>query len=157
MRRIVYSPKAYVYVQTDNGVYNLSDLVVSGSVSRKVNQVSSAEVTFQNPYRQFTSPGNPTFRPMDKITIFLQRLPGLPCHAFTGYLDTTPYYQMYPGTCTIKASCTLKRLQYTWFDPGVPFMINFLDRYGWRIQGDGSIGNSPFDDDETIADQKQSE
>jgi murein DD-endopeptidase MepM/ murein hydrolase activator NlpD len=141
MRRLVYSPKAYVYIQTDSGTYNISDLVVSGSVHRKVNQVSTAEVTFQNPNRTFTQPGNPTFRPMDKITIFLQRLPGFPVQSFTGYLDQTPYYQMYPGTCTLRASCTLKRLQYTYFDPGLPFVINFLARYGWLTDGNGTIQN----------------
>jgi hypothetical protein len=139
MRRLVYSPKAYVYIQTDEEVFNISDLVVSGSVHRKVDQVSTAEVTFQNPDRRFTQPGNPTFRPMDKITIFLQRLPGFPVQSFTGYLDSTPYYQMYPGTCTIQASCTLKRLQHTYFDPGLPFMQYFLQRYGWITDGNGSL------------------
>jgi murein DD-endopeptidase MepM/ murein hydrolase activator NlpD len=153
MRRIVYSPKAYVYIQNDHGVIDLSDKVVSGNVSRKVNQVSTAEITFQNPNRMFTTPGQPTFRPMDKITIFLQRLPGVPCHTFTGYLDQTPYYQMYPGVCTIRASCTLKRLQYTYFDPGVPFFIKFLARYGWVLDGTGTlIGNSPFDANPANAD-----
>lgn len=141
MKRLVYSPKAYVYIQTDDGMFNISDLVTSGSVSRKVNQVSTAEVTFQNPDFTFTQPGNPTFRPMDKITIFLQRLPGFPIQSFTGYLDETPYYQMYPGTVTLRASCTLKRLQYTFFDPGLPFMIAFMSRYGWLVGSDGSVSN----------------
>lgn len=155
MRRLVYSPKAYVYIQTDSGVYNLSDLVVSGNVHRKVNQVSTAEVTFQNPNRQFTQPGNPTFRPMDKIMVFLQRLPGFPVQSFTGYLDATPYYQMYPGTCTVKASCTMKRLQYTWFDPGLPFMMDFMARYGWLTDGNGTI-TSPNNSGDQTADQVQS-
>src|SRR4051794_19538039 len=130
MKRLVYSPKAYVYIQTDersekvpDGIYNISDLVVSGSITRKVNQISTANVTFQNPGFQFTKPGAPTFHPMDKITIFLQRLPHFPVQSFTGYLDETPYYQMYPGTVSLRASCTLKRLQHTYFDPGLPFML----------------------------------
>lgn len=139
MKRLVYSPKAYVYIQTDDGMYNISDLVVSGNINRKVNQVSTAEVTFQNPDFTFTTPGNPTFRPMDKITIFLQRLPGFPVQSFTGYLDEAPYYQMYPGTISLRASCTLKRLQHTYFDPGLPFMIAFMSRYGWLVGEDGSI------------------
>lgn len=144
MRRLVYSPKAYVYIQTDEGMYNISDLVTAGSISRKVNQVSTAEVTFQNPNFTFTQPGTPTFRPMDKITIFLQRLPGFPVQSFTGYLDEAPYYQMYPGTVTLRASCTLKRLQHTYFDPGLPFMIAFMARYGWYVDpSSGSIRNAP--------------
>jgi hypothetical protein len=98
MRRLVYSPKAYVYIQTDEEVFNISDLVVSGSVHRKVDQVSTAEVTFQNPDRRFTQPGNPTFRPMDKITIFLQRLPGFSrsviywLSGFDSVLPDVPWY-----------------------------------------------------------------
>jgi hypothetical protein len=145
MRRFIYAPKAYVYIKADpkpsnpDGLYNLSDLVVSGNVSRKINGVSTAEVTFQNPYRQFTDPGNPAFRPMDRITIWLQRVPGLPVQTFTGYLDEAPYYQMYPGVCTVRASCTLKRLEYTYFDPGVPFTMAFLAKYGWLSDGTGGI------------------
>jgi murein DD-endopeptidase MepM/ murein hydrolase activator NlpD/lysophospholipase L1-like esterase len=139
MQRFVYAPKAYVYVKTDQEIYNLSDLVVSGNVSRKINQVSTAEVTIQNPYRQFTQPGNPTFRPMDRITIWLQRVPSWPIQCFTGYLDEAPYYQMYPGTCVLRASCTLKRLQYTYLDPGVPFTMAFLAKYGWISDGTGGI------------------
>lgn len=156
MRRIVYSPKAFVYILTDAGMFNVSDYVVSGSISRKINQVSTAEVTLQNPYRKFTQPGDPTFRPMDRITVFLQRLPGLPCQVFTGYLDETPYYQMYPGTCTLRASCTLKKLNYVWFDPGLPFMNKFMQQYGWIFDGSGSIQGTPWDDPNTVADQKQS-
>lgn len=151
MKRIVYSPKAFVYVLNStpppgstpkkSGPYlhNLSDLVVSGSVTRKLDQVSNAEVTFRNPERIYTKPGNPIFRPMDAITIFLQRLPGCPIQTFTGYLDKTPYYQMYPGTATISASCTLKRLQYTYFDPGLPFTMQFMAKYGWEPDGQGGI------------------
>ena len=141
MRRLVYSPKAYVYIQTDQGVYNISDLVVAGSVHRKVDQVSTAEVTFQNPDFTFTQAGAPTFRPMDKITIFLQRLPGFPVQSFTGYLDESPYFQMYPGTVSLRASCTLKRLKYSYFDPGLPFMTQFFARYGWQSDTNGTIKN----------------
>lgn len=151
MKRLVYSPKAFVYVRTDAGVVNLSEYVVSGNVSRKIDQVSTAEVTIRNPHRRFTQAGNPTFRPMDAITIFLQRLPGSPVQVFTGYLDSTPYYQMYPGTATLTASCTLKRLQYTFFDPGLPFMRTFLNKYGWYPDGQGGIfkAEKKLDDPDT--------
>lgn len=133
MHRLVYSPKAFVYVETDlNGLINLSEYVVSGNVNRKINQVSTAEVTIRNPYRKFTQPGKPTFHPMDRITIWLQRLPGHPVQVFTGYLDRAPYYQLYPGTCTLTASCTLKRLEYTFWDPALPFMADFMEAYHWE-------------------------
>jgi hypothetical protein len=159
MRRLVYSPKAFVYIQTDEGVYNISDLVTAGEVHRVVDDVSTASVTFQNPGFTFTQAGNPTFRPMDKITIFLQRIPSFPVQVFTGYLDDTPYYQMYPGTITLSASCTLKRLNYTYFDAGLPFMTTFFARYGWQSDGNGSLftaANPDLPDNAAEAGQAQS-
>jgi len=52
---------------------------------------------------------------------------------FTGFLDESPYVQMFPGTVTLKASCTLKKLLYTFFDPGLPFFTEFLAQYGWQV------------------------
>lgn len=167
MKRLVYSPKAFVYVMNSTPppgptpsrggpyLHNLSDLVVSGSVTRKLDQVSSAEVTFRNPDRIYTKPGNPIFRPMDAITIFLQRLPGAPIQTFTGYLDKTPYYQMYPGTATLSASCTLKRLQYTYFDPGLPFTQQFMAKYGWKQDGQGGIQKAGQSGMDAFVDQAQ--
>lgn len=139
--RLVTSPKTYVYTKNEAGVlYNLSSYVVSGRVQRLINQVSSAEVTLRNPYKRFTTPSQGVaFHPMDPITIYLERVPGFPVRVFTGYLDTTPYYQLYPGTITLQASCTLKRLLYSYFDPSLPYVIAFFEKYGWINTGQGSI------------------
>jgi hypothetical protein len=68
----------------------------------------------------------PLFSPMDPITIYLQRVRGRPVRVFTGFLDRTPYLQLYPGVIQLKASCTLKRLLYTYFDPALPYTQTFL-------------------------------
>jgi len=61
---------------------------------------------------------------------------------FTGFCDTTPYIQLFPGTCKIKASCTIKRLLYTYFDPGLPFVWEFLQSHGWQVNAQlGGITN----------------
>lgn len=142
MERLVYSPKVYCYTKNQSGtLYNLTNYVVSGQVQRLINQVSSAEVTLRNPGRIFTGGQGQdrAFHPMDPITIYLERVSGYPVRVFTGYLDTTPYYQMYPGTITLKASCTLKKLLYTFFDPSLPYVIAFFEKYGWVNTGSGSI------------------
>src|SRR5438270_11458553 len=116
--RLVYAPKAFVFTKNSKRqILNLTDYVTAGQVNRVVDQASTAQVTLRNPNRMFTIPKSPTFLPMDPITIWLQRLPGFPVQVFTGYLDDTPYYQMYPGTVTLSATCTLKRLVYSYFDP----------------------------------------
>ena len=131
MKRLVYSPSVQAYVRTDSGIVDISDYIVSGSVNRVLNEVSTAEFTLRNPNKMFTKPGNPTFRPMDGITIFASRYKQHPVQIFTGYLDSTPYLQLFPGTCTIKASCTLKRLLHTYWDAGLPHTTTFLTKFGW--------------------------
>lgn len=131
MKRLVYAPKAFAYIEGDNGIVDVSDDIVSGSVSRKINQVSQAELVLRNKDMKYTQQGAPVFHPMDKITIYLQRLPGVPVQTFTGYLDSSPYLQLYPGNCTITASCTLKRLLYTYWDQGLAFTNEYMEQFGW--------------------------
>lgn len=149
MRRLIYRPEVRVWVKSDYGVVDLTRYITNCTVNRKVDQVSSATVTFRNPgvwderaerlRKQFTEHprGNgefgPMFHPMDPIIIAMTRLRGVPIQVFTGYCDTTPYLSLYPGPVSIEASCTLKRLQYTYWDAGLPFTRNFLSSYGWTI------------------------
>jgi hypothetical protein len=145
MDRMVYSPKAYAFTKDRKGVIrDISPYIVAGEVRRVVNAVSSAQLTLRNPEMMFTHPdadGLVTFMPMDPITIYLERLAGYPVRVFTGFLDTTPYLQLYPGTISLEASCTLKRLQYTFFDPALPYTQSFLAYYGWI---DPNKGGSVF-------------
>ena len=144
MQRLVYSPKAYVYIKdkTDQ-IRDISNYVVSGTVSRKINQVSSATIEVRNPNMIFTSKdgSGPLFYPMDPITIYLERVRDRPVRVFTGYLDSAPYYQMYPGTLTLTASCTIKKLLYTFFDLALPYTLSFLAEYGWMNDGQGTGKN----------------
>lgn len=166
MRRLVYSPKVNAYVKADSGVIDITPYIVRGQVNRKANQVSSASVTFRNPqvgppdnrhllWTEFKDPNTgvvgPCFHPMDPIIITLTRLRHKEIQVFTGYCDTTPYYQMYPGVCTIEASCTLKRLMYTYWDPGLPFVWQWLTKHGWKIYPQGG-GLSNFNEENKLLD-----
>lgn len=121
----------------------MSRYCTAGEVNRRVSAVSTAKVTLRNPNMLFTAKNgeHASFFPMDPITIYLQRLQDRPVRVFTGYLDETPYYPLYPGTVTLSASCTLKKLLHTYFDPALPYTLNFLADYGWIVQGDGSLQN----------------
>jgi hypothetical protein len=143
MQRLVYSPSVNVYVKTDSGIVDLSDYVVSCSVNRKMHDISTAQVSFRNPKvgnGGFLFTDETVFHPMDPIIISMTRLRNRPVQVFTGYCDSTPYFQMYPGIATIKASCTLKRLLHTYWDPGLPFVIDFMVKHGWSY--DPATGTS---------------
>lgn len=145
MKRLVYAPRAYVFVKDKtNTIHDLSRYVVSGSIERKLDAVSSARFTLRNPNMMFTThlddKGNPVygpFTPMDPVTIWLRRAKDHPVRVFTGFLDEAPFIELFPGTVEFEASCTLKRLQYTYFDSGLPYMTSFLTSYGWIPRGDG--------------------
>jgi hypothetical protein len=153
MKRLVYNPRIDCYIKADDGIYDLSPYVTECMVNRKVNQVSPASVTFRNPNFMFTehvykdpvtkkTVMGPAFHPQDPIIISMTRLRDRPIQVFTGYCDSTPYLQLFPGIAGIDASCTLKRLMYTYWDPGLTFVWDWLMAHGWQInQQVGGIAN----------------
>lgn len=149
MKRLVYSPKVYAWVRVEDErrdapdrIFNLSSYIVSGRVDRKLDSVSSAELVIRNPNKKFTRPHDLYFRPMDPITIWMSRLNDYPVQVFTGYLDRTPYLQLHPGIVNLTASCTLKRLLHTYWDPALPYVNTFLAQYGWKAdRASGTIAN----------------
>ncbi len=143
--RLVYSPKCYAFVKNVNEeIMDLTEYVVGGEIKRLINQVSTAKLVLRNPDRIFTRPKEVAFHPQDPITIFLERTPGHPVQVFTGFLDTVPYYQMRPGPITLEASCTLKKLLYTWYQLAQPYTLSLLEHFGWlRTKGPEGIVLGP--------------
>ena len=141
MKRIVYSPKAYAFVKADSGILDLTPFLVKGSITRKLDQVSSANLEFRNPQEIFTPDSGPLIHPMDPIVIFMSRVKTRPVQVFTGYVDSAPYFSIKAGgDLTLDASCTLKRLLYTYYDPGLPFFHKFLQAQGWTtVEGLGAL------------------
>jgi hypothetical protein len=149
MKRLIYSPSINVWIKTDTGIFDLSPYITNCTVDRRVNSVSFAQLEFRNP--KITDPKtkksrfmftehvrddgsiHPMFHPMDSIIITMTRLRGRPIQVFTGFCDTAPYVQVYPGTAKLEASCTLKRLQYTYWDPALPFVQAFMTAHGWGV------------------------
>lgn len=153
MKRLVYSPSINAWIKTDTGIFDLSPYITDCTIDRRINSVSYARLTFRNPKIEDKKSGKSRFmftehigadgnlrsmfHPMDPIIITMTRLKGRPIQVFTGYCDTTPYVQVYPGIAQLEASCTLKRLQYTYWDPALPFVRQWMEKYGWGISKDG--------------------
>lgn len=121
-RTYVYAPEVAVFVKTWNGdEIDLSQDVVSGSVQRVVDSVSTASVTLDNRHRKYTK----VLNRMDRIVISFRRdEQWIQC--FSGYLTRVPELDLYPTTCTIQAECTLKSLLHTYWDPGLPYVNQML-------------------------------
>lgn len=153
MQRFVYTPHLSVFIHNERSgrVIDVSDDVISGSVQRRLNALSTAEITIQNKQGKYLARDNArfVFDPMDRIVIYMSRL-GAPMPVFSGFLDESPYYQLYPGPVTLRASDSLKLLQYTFFDPGVKGMFDIFAKHGWQYDPtngtlydpkNGSFGN----------------
>jgi len=143
MRRFVYTPRVEALIKLKTGkIIDVSDEIISGSVSLRLNAMSEAELTLQNKHGRFVRTGTSgsMISPMDQIVIRMSRV-GQPFNVFAGYIDEAPHYQLYSGPVSIRASCILKLLQHTYFDPGVMAMANMFYKYGWGYDGSESLVN----------------
>lgn len=136
MRTLVYSPDIRVLISHEGKSVDVSRDIVRATIIRKENSVSTAFVTLANKEGRHSK----NMTPMDRITIQLKRVRWIP--VFSGYLDTVPFRQLYQGVITIKASCTLKRLLHTWWNPGLPHSAALFNQRGIvdAASGDGQIG-----------------
>ncbi len=131
MRTLVYSPDVRIYIARGNKQYDVSNDIVAWSIRRVENQVSSAVFRLTNKATDATGKKlryNQLFERMDRVVIWLKRVEWV--QVFSGYLDSVPHVQLYPGTVNFRASCTLKRLMHTWWDPGLPESQTIFDQPG---------------------------
>lgn len=140
-QRLVYAPEVIVYIKTDKEILNVTEDVISGSVTRRTDAPSSASIKLQNRNKFY----NGRLKPMDRIIIYLKKTK--PILVFSGYLDSAPYLQPIPGPITINASCTLKLLEFTYFDPGLPTVQILMSRFvgaGDDFAAVPDLGNNSF-------------
>lgn len=113
MQTLVYSPGVRVWIARGGKQYDVSQDVVGGSIRRVENSASSIVIRLSNKDKRY----NGLFQRMDRITVFLKRIKWV--QAFSGYLDSVPLVHLRPGVVSLRATCTIKRLMYTYWDPGL--------------------------------------
>jgi cell wall-associated NlpC family hydrolase len=138
MKTLVYAPDVTIQVVHNGQQYDVSKDIVRGQVVRKENSASSLFWTSANPDLRY----NGLFSRMDRVTVYLTRVQKL--QVFSGYLDTIPWRQAYPGTVDFRATCTIKRLLHTWWNPGSAASAAFFDQIGASLgtAGDGQANDS---------------
>jgi hypothetical protein len=131
-KTLVYSPDCQAIIATDKGMIDLSPDLVSGNIQRNGDGVSFAKLTMANKGLRYTN----SMKRMDRIVIRMRRL-SMWVTVFSGYLNSVPVVNLYPGTVTITASCTLKRLKYTYWDPGLAASAALFDQMGTDLANGG--------------------
>ena len=146
-KTFVYSPEARCVIE---GVDVSADLV-AGSVRRVTDAASSLSLTLSN--KDFRYTRDHQFRRMDRVVFWMRRV-GEPIKVFTGYLNVVPGIQLYPATVQLEASCTIKRLLYTYWDPGLEASLKLLNQHyiPWGDHPEGGRASSSDADDDADAD-----
>lgn len=114
MSTLLYSPGVKVYIQTENkGTLDVSEDLTNGTLVRRSDGVSTFNFGLQNARRKYDG----VFAPNDRIVVMMKRFTWL--RVFTGYLNSVPLVTGWPTQVNFAASCSLKRLQYWYWDPGL--------------------------------------
>lgn len=138
MKTAIYAPSTQIIIMSNGLPIDVSRDLVRGQVVRKENSASSLFFTCANPQLRYTQ--NSPFHRMDRVMVYMTRTQ--PIQVFSGYLDTIPWMQAYPGTVDFRATCTLKRLLHTWWNPALPQSLSFFDQMSSSLgtNGDGQGG-----------------
>lgn len=113
MPTLIYSPGVRCYIDTEkNGILDVSeDLCGSATMVRRVDGVSTWDFNLMNARRKYDG----VFTPNDRIIVMMKRITWL--RTFSGLLNTVPIKTIWPQEVPLSSSCTLKRLQYFYWDP----------------------------------------
>jgi hypothetical protein len=146
MKTLVYTPDVRIWIAHGNKQYDVSADIVAVSVSRVENSVSSVVFRLANKPGDANREGagryTPLFSPMDRVVVQMKRVEWV--QVFSGFLDRVPLVQLYPGTVDFRASCTIKRILHTWWDPGLPDSANLMNQQSAELnEADGSEGVDP--------------
>lgn len=133
----VYSPDVKVLI-SDTETYDLSEDIINFSVQRSTSSISTASITLHNRRNKY----NNLLKRMSRIVIFLKRTEWV--QVFAGYTDSVPYLQIVPGPVTIKASCSIKRIQHTHWDPAKHPEILYQTLRQNANQPDGGTSEAVF-------------
>lgn len=113
-KTLIYSPQVRIVISSGGKEIDVSRDVIRGRVVRVIDAVSQAEFYLNNKNGKYTG----RVRRMDKVVIWMKRITWI--QVFTGYLDVVPAYDLFPTEAYFRASCTLKRVKYTYWDKGLP-------------------------------------
>lgn len=138
MKTLVYSPDVRVLVAHGNKQYDISADLVRVTMYRKENSASTCFLTVSNKGGRYSG----KITPMDRITVWMKRLTWV--QVFSGYIDTGPHHQLYQGVAQIKATCTIKRLMHTYWNPSLTASTKLFDQQGFAAAVAGQ-GQPQFD------------
>lgn len=112
MSTFLYAPGVRIFIKTEkHGTIDVSDDLIDYTVQRRSDGPSTLNFSLQNVQRKYDQ----VFTPNDEVIVELKRVSWV--RVFTGLLNSVPLITMWPRVVAFSASCSLKRLQYWYWDP----------------------------------------
>ena len=143
MATFVYAPRVTAHVAVTNRqgqqqILDLSEDLVNGSVTLRERGVHTFNFQLQNAQRKYDG----LIRPMDRIVVAMSRF-GAPLRVMSGYMNNGPVFSVWPRVLTMSASCTLKKLQFWYWDSQSVASQNLLQTFagqaGTTTSADGGL------------------
>lgn len=133
MSTFVYSPGVKVYIDSYKlgAIVDVSDSLTGCGMQRRGDGVSQFQFALSNPLRKYDN----VFTPNDRLVVVMKRLTWM--RTLTGYLNQVPVFSSWPRDVNLSASCSLKRLQYFFWDPAMAASQELV-RNSLRLQSDGT-------------------
>ena len=137
---LIYNPEIQVIIATNNdSIIDVSSDIISFSLQRNANAPSEFSCTLANKYRKY----NLKIQTLDRIVVFMKRTNKL--QVFSGYVTYAPVVTLLPNAVEVRAVCTLKRLENTFWDTSIPEFQALVPGMASGIQGqqyftDGGTG-----------------
>ena len=137
MPTFIFSPGVKVYISSSIagvGLVDVSDDLTSGQMVRRSDGVSTFNFALNNPQRKYDS----LFTPNDRVVVIMKRLTWL--RTFTGLLNSVPLLSAWPAVVNLSSSCSLKRLQYWYWDANLETTQQMIAQaMAGGATGDGGI------------------
>jgi cell wall-associated NlpC family hydrolase len=116
MAVLVYSPtvRAYIGTTDEQGretTLNISEDLVAGKITLREKGIHTFGFRLQNAQRKYDG----IIKPMDRIVVAMSRM-GEPMQVFAGYMNNGLMFSVWPRVVDLSASCTLKKLQFWYWD-----------------------------------------
>lgn len=117
MSVFVYSPVVKAFIgrsnfQGESETIDISEDLVAGKMTLREKGIHTFGFRLQNAQRKYDG----KIMPMDRIVVAMSRV-GAPLQVFSGYMNNGPVFSVWPRVLDLSASCTLKKLQFWYWDP----------------------------------------
>lgn len=148
----IFAPAVSILIDTDDhGTIDISDDLVSGDIILNEDAPHNLSIRVENPRRKYDG----VFAPNDRVVVRLKRIRWV--QVMAGYLNSVPFASVWPRTVDISASCTLKKLLWTYYDPGAIETATLLSQFvnASAIRGTGTPQAGTVSEDGSLAERAQ--